>query len=145
MEKIKGQDLYFVKIVPINFYFCRAFEKLLLQTKFSTPLFEKLNIILAQYPGARRRWFGSYFLRFHEKQKNVTSTQICKTTYLLILRVRTVLTTKHLVSKDIKGPTSRSGWRFQPECPCRVFEGEGTHKGKSVRVCEFKQNLANRS
>ena len=47
----------------------------------STPLFEKLNIILAQYPGARRRWFGSYFLRFDEKQKNVTSTQTCKTTY----------------------------------------------------------------
>ena len=48
--------------------------------------------------------------------------------HILILRVRTVLTTKHLVSKDIKGPTSRSGWRFQPECASRVFEGVSAFK-----------------
>ena len=40
----------------------------------------------------------------------------------------------------IKGPTLRSGWRFQPECVSRVFEGEGTYRG-NLFANEFKQNL----
>ena len=132
MEKIKGRGLYFVKIVPTSKNCCYKQNSQHLCLK---------NWILyfGAIPGSEEAvvWVLFSPFRWKAEKRNFDSNM---QNHILILRVRTVLTTKHLVSKDIKGPTSRSGWRFQPECVSRVFEGEGTYRG-NLFANEFKQNL----